>query len=125
MFYRSFAAKIVLKTSAHFHITIKLPYILESNLHSVFDDFLKKKKKLVCGSNPHLSFNHPLPTGLLIEKYRMLLMHYNPTLRLGPMSHTGTVKRTFLNKCTQSHLKPARALVVETWKVLIPICRGL
>jgi len=38
------------------------------------------------------------------------------------MSHTGTVKRAFLNKRAQSHLKPARALVVETWKVPIPIC---
>jgi hypothetical protein len=38
------------------------------------------------------------------------------------MSHTGTVKRAFLNKRVQSHLKPACALVVETWKVLIPIC---
>jgi hypothetical protein len=43
-------------------------------------------------------------------------------LRLGPMSHTGTVKWAFLNKRAQSHLKPARALVVEKWKVLIPIC---
>ena len=39
------------------------------------------------------------------------------------MSHTGTVKRAFLNKREQSCLKPARALVVETWKVPIPICR--
>jgi len=38
------------------------------------------------------------------------------------MSHTATVKRAFLNKHAQSRLKPARALVVETWKVLIPIC---
>jgi hypothetical protein len=46
MFYRSFAAKIVLKTLAHFYITIKLPYILESNPHSVFGDFLNRKKSL-------------------------------------------------------------------------------
>jgi hypothetical protein len=39
------------------------------------------------------------------------------------MNHTGTVKQTFLNKHAQSRLKPARALVVETWMVLIPICR--
>jgi len=39
------------------------------------------------------------------------------------MSHTGTVKWAFLNKHAQSCLKPAHALVVETWKVLIPICR--
>jgi hypothetical protein len=38
------------------------------------------------------------------------------------MSHTSTVKRAFLNKHAQSHLKPAHALVVETWKVLIKIC---
>ena len=38
------------------------------------------------------------------------------------MSHTGTMKRAFLNKRAQPRLKPARALVVETWKVLIPIC---
>jgi len=31
-------------------------------------------------------------------------MHYNPTLHLGPMSHTGTVKRAFLNKRAQSRL---------------------
>jgi hypothetical protein len=37
----------------------------------------------------------------------------NPTLRLGPMIHTGTVKQAFLNKHAQSHLKPAHALVVE------------
>jgi len=43
-----------------------LPYILESNLHSVFGDFLNGKK-LVCGSNPRLSFNCPLPTGRMIE----------------------------------------------------------
>jgi hypothetical protein len=42
------------------HTTNTLPYILESNPHSVFDDFLNRKK-LVHGSNPHLSFNHPLP----------------------------------------------------------------
>ena len=39
------------------------------------------------------------------------------------MSHTDTMKRAFLNKRAHSRLKPARALVVETWKVLIPICR--
>jgi hypothetical protein len=37
------------------------------------------------------------------------------------MSHTGTVKQAFLNKHAQSRLMPARALVVETWKVLIQI----
>ena len=36
-------------------------YILESNPHLVFADFLNKKK-LVHASNPHLSFNRPLPT---------------------------------------------------------------
>jgi hypothetical protein len=39
------------------------------------------------------------------------------------MSHTGTVKQAFHNKREQSGLKPAGALVVETWMVLIPICR--
>jgi hypothetical protein len=43
-----------------------LPYILESNAHPVFGDFLNEKK-LVRDSNAHLSFNHPLPTGRLIE----------------------------------------------------------
>jgi hypothetical protein len=43
-----------------------VPYILESNLHSVFGNFLNEKK-LVRGSHPHLSFNRPLPTGRLIE----------------------------------------------------------
>jgi hypothetical protein len=43
-----------------------IPYILKSNPHSVFGDFLNEKK-LVRGSNPHLSFNRPLPTGRLIE----------------------------------------------------------
>jgi hypothetical protein len=38
------------------------------------------------------------------------------------MSYTGTVKQAFLNKHTQSRLKPACALVVETWKALILIC---
>ena len=31
-------------------------------------------------------------------------MLQNPTLRLGPMSHTDTVKRVFLNKRAQSRL---------------------
>jgi hypothetical protein len=52
-----------------------LLYILESNPHWGFGDFLnggKKKKeeeedKLVRDSNPHLSFNHPLPPWRLIE----------------------------------------------------------
>ena len=44
-------------------------------------------------------------------------------LCLGLMSHTGTVKQAFLNKRAQSHLKPARVLVVEMRKVPIPICR--
>ena len=39
----------------------KLPYILESNPHLVFADFLNEKM-LVPASNPHLSFNRPLPT---------------------------------------------------------------
>jgi hypothetical protein len=37
------------------------------------------------------------------------------------MSHTSTVKWAFLNKRTQFRLKPAHTLVVETWKVFIPI----
>ena len=43
----------------------------ESNPHSVFGDFLNGKK-LVCDSNPHLSFHRPLPTGWVnnIECYR-------------------------------------------------------
>jgi hypothetical protein len=41
-------------------------YILESNPHSVFGDFLNGNM-LVCGSNPYLSFNRPLPTGRLLE----------------------------------------------------------
>jgi hypothetical protein len=44
----------------------QLPYILESNAHPVFGDFLNEKK-FVRDSNAHLSFNHPLPTGRLIE----------------------------------------------------------
>jgi hypothetical protein len=43
-----------------------ISYILESNPHSGFGDFLNEKK-LVRDSNPHLSFSHPLPTGRLIE----------------------------------------------------------
>ena len=44
-----------------------IPYILESNPHpnlirTSFCRFLKRKKKLVRGFNPHLSFNRPLPT---------------------------------------------------------------
>jgi hypothetical protein len=42
-------------------------------------------------------------------------------LRLGPMIHTGTVKQAFLNKHAETCQTPACALVVETWKVLIPI----
>ena len=44
----------------------KLPYILEYNphpnlIHTRFCRFLKEKK-VVRGSNPHISFNRPLPT---------------------------------------------------------------
>jgi hypothetical protein len=49
-----------------------LPYILQSNPHSVFGDFLNGKK-LVCDSNPHLFFNRPLPTGRLIKQYVVCL----------------------------------------------------
>ena len=46
-------------------VATKLPYILESNPHpnlirTSFCRFLKRKKKLVRGSSPHLSFNRPL-----------------------------------------------------------------
>jgi hypothetical protein len=41
-------------------------YILESNPHSVYGDFLNGKK-LVHSSNLHLSFNRPLPTGRQVE----------------------------------------------------------
>jgi hypothetical protein len=53
--------------------TAQVPYILESNAHPslIRTQFLAtsqtEKKKLVRDSNPHLSFNHPLPTGRLIE----------------------------------------------------------
>jgi hypothetical protein len=43
-----------------------IPYILESNTHPVFGDLLNGKK-LVCDSNPHLSFNHPMLTWQLTE----------------------------------------------------------
>jgi hypothetical protein len=39
---------------------IDIPYILESNPRLVFAPFLNEKK-LVRASNPHLSFNRPLP----------------------------------------------------------------
>jgi hypothetical protein len=47
----------------------ELPYILESNPHSVFGDFLNGKK-LVCDSDLHFSFICPLPTGRLILNKR-------------------------------------------------------
>jgi len=47
-------------------VRTQLPYILESNPHSVLGDFLNRKKS-VCDCNPHSSFNRPLPTGRLIE----------------------------------------------------------
>jgi hypothetical protein len=40
-------------------------------------------------------------------------MSYNLMLRVGPMSHTGTMRRAFLNKRVQFHLKPACALGYE------------
>jgi hypothetical protein len=51
---------------------LELPYILESNLHPnlIRAQFLAislNGKKLIRGSNPHLSYNRPLPTGRLIE----------------------------------------------------------
>jgi hypothetical protein len=42
--------------------TSYIPYILESNAHPVFGDFLNEKK-LVHDSNAHLSFNHPFAHG--------------------------------------------------------------
>jgi len=47
-------------------VVSEVPYIFESNPHSVLGDFLNGKK-LVYNPNPHLSFNCPLPTGRLIE----------------------------------------------------------
>ena len=44
-----------------FSASTDIPYILESNPHLVFADFLNEKK-LVRASNPHLSFNRPMPT---------------------------------------------------------------
>jgi hypothetical protein len=38
------------------------------------------------------------------------------------MSHTGTVKQAFLNKCEQSILKPPHALVVKSSEVFVPVC---
>ena len=48
-------------------VKMYVPHILESNPHpnlirTSFRRFLKRKRKLVHGSNPHLSFNRPLPT---------------------------------------------------------------
>ena len=52
-------------SSLDFLVQLKIPYILESNPHpnlirTSFCRFLKRKKKFVRGSNPHLSFNRPL-----------------------------------------------------------------
>jgi len=58
--------KMVVRYAVMVQLPFGIPYILESNLHSVFGNFLNGRK-LVCNSNPHLSFNHPLPTGRLIE----------------------------------------------------------
>jgi hypothetical protein len=43
-------------------LLMKVPYFLEPNphpnlIHTQFWRFLKRKKRLVCGCNPHLSFN--------------------------------------------------------------------
>jgi hypothetical protein len=38
-----------------------------TNYNNMHGATIKKGKKLVCGSNLHLSFNRPLPTGQLIE----------------------------------------------------------
>ena len=52
---------------ARMQFRCELPSILEYNpqpnlIRTRFCRFLKWKKKLVSGSNPHLSFNRPLPT---------------------------------------------------------------
>jgi hypothetical protein len=49
--------------------SLELPCILESNphpnqIHTSFCRFLKRKKKVVRGSNPHISFNRPLGAAL-------------------------------------------------------------
>ena len=56
---------LILSKSFYFTNGCTIPYILESNPHpnlvrTSFCRFLKRKKKLVRGSNPHLSFNRPL-----------------------------------------------------------------
>ena len=44
-------------------VSFKMTYRIFSNLiRTSFCQFLKRKKKLVRGFNPHLSFNRPLPT---------------------------------------------------------------
>jgi len=46
----------------------KTMYRIFSNLiRTQFLTISSMEKKLVCVSNPHLSFNRPLPTGRLIE----------------------------------------------------------
>ena len=56
----------IVMSQSSFTVT-NLPYILDSNPHpnlirTSFCRFLKRKKKFVRGSNPHRSFNRPLPT---------------------------------------------------------------
>jgi hypothetical protein len=62
---KTFKASLVSFTVCALTI-VDIPYILESNPHLVFATFLNEKK-LVHASNPHLSFNRPLPTGRLFE----------------------------------------------------------
>jgi len=66
IWYRTTLGKNDKNTSLNPLLFPDIPYILESNPHSVFGDFLNGKK-LIWDSNPHLSFNRPLPTGQLIE----------------------------------------------------------
>jgi hypothetical protein len=63
--YEMMEAFLVIMTELGTRQEAYIPYILESNPHLVFA-FLNEKR-LVCASNPHISFNRPLPTGRLFE----------------------------------------------------------
>ena len=67
IWFLSFVTSFLDRRNVHIHSRTELPYILESNPHpnlirTSTRRFLKRKKKLVRGSNLHLSFNRPLPT---------------------------------------------------------------
>ena len=93
-----------------------LPYILESNprlnlIHNSFWQFLKRKK-LVRGSNPHLSFDRPMPTrqtdGIILDVTNALT-----AIRL--------TRRVWSGHLTASGTNAPQLMIMTGWRITIQL----